>query len=109
MALEINRSKKEVPMAFVADRRLCLTQDKSRVVEEGDPSSAWLLVPAGGEVSEEAAKAYGLTVQDGKVVLPGTSAPPEKQEEKPPDGEKSREKTEDKAAKKGEDKSSGRK
>jgi hypothetical protein len=42
------------------DRRLYLTQDKSRVVEDGDPEAATLLCAAGGEVPHATAVRYGL-------------------------------------------------
>ncbi|MFI6883373.1 hypothetical protein [Streptosporangium canum] len=41
-------------------RRLYLTEDKSRVVEEGDLEAATLLCSAGGEVSHATAQRYGL-------------------------------------------------
>jgi hypothetical protein len=47
-------------MPFTSDRRLYLNADRSKVVEEGDPDSAYLLVGEGGEVSDEDAKQYGL-------------------------------------------------
>jgi hypothetical protein len=42
------------------DRRLYLTEDKSRAVEEGHPEAATLLCPAGGEVPHATAARYGL-------------------------------------------------
>lgn len=51
---------------FVSDRRLYLTADKSEVVEEGDDKAAFLLVGAGGVVSEEDASRYGLRLQEHK-------------------------------------------
>ena len=81
-----------------ADRRLYLTRDKSRVVEQGDQDGAWLFATPGRDISEADAKEFGLEVLDGKIVLPG-SAPP------PSEPQKSRERTEDKALAKGEDKS----
>jgi len=42
------------------DRRLYLVEDKSRVVEAGDPDARWLLCPAGGEVPRADAERYGL-------------------------------------------------
>lgn len=46
--------------AVKMNRRLYLVEDKSRVVEEGDPDARWLLCPAGGEVSHADAMRYGL-------------------------------------------------
>lgn len=40
--------------------RLWLTADKERVVEDGDPAAAFLLVGEGGQLSEEDARKYGL-------------------------------------------------
>ena len=94
MALRIvKRSKKEDSMeAFTADRRLYLSSDKSRVVEEGDPSAAWLFATCGGTIREADAEAYGLSLEGGKVVLRERKA---------------RAKIEDKAVEKAEDKSAG--
>ncbi len=46
---------------FTSDRRLYLTADKARVVDEGDAEAAFLLVGEGGELPEEEAEKYGLT------------------------------------------------
>lgn len=82
------------PMAppIIADRRLYLTADKARVVEEGDRSAAFLLAGAGGEIASLDADRLGLGVHAGRVVLPGTMEP------------KALEKPADKARKRGEDK-----
>lgn len=54
----------------VADRRLYLTADRRQVCEEHDPAAAFLLIPAGGELSLEELAVYGLTVgADGRLVL----------------------------------------
>lgn len=79
-------------MAFKCDRRLNLTKDKSRVVEDGDVTSGFLFASEGGEILPEDAAKYGLEWRDGKVFLP--AAPKAKAAKKP----------EDKAAKKPEDK-----
>ena len=81
-----------------SDRRLYLTQDKSRVVEQGDRDCAWLFATPGRDISRADAEAFGLEVLDGKIVLPGS-------EPTPPETPKAREKTEDKSFAKGEDKS----
>lgn len=45
---------------MIADRRLWLTADRERVVEEGDPEAAFLFATPGKEVSDEDAERYGL-------------------------------------------------
>ena len=45
---------------MIADRRLYLTADRERVVEEGDPDAAFLFVTPGKEVSDADAERYGL-------------------------------------------------
>lgn len=55
-----------------ADRRLFLTADKSRVVEEGDTAAAFLFVAAGDGILSGEAGRYGLGLSDGKVTLPST-------------------------------------
>lgn len=50
-----------------SDRRLYLTKDKARVVEDGDPEAAFLLVGAGGSIPEEDAKRYGLLDKKAKA------------------------------------------
>lgn len=47
-------------MATIADRKLWLTADKERVVEDGDPSSAFLFASPGDEISDADAKRYGV-------------------------------------------------
>lgn len=49
---------------FISDKRLFLTADRSRVVEENDPAAAHLLVGAGGTVSQADAERYGLKVAE---------------------------------------------
>lgn len=48
-------------MPYLADRRLCLTADKSTIVEESDARAAFLLAGEGGMVSDTDAERYGLT------------------------------------------------
>lgn len=57
--------------SFVADRRLYLTADKERVVEEGDPEAAFLLCAEGRAIHPDHVDRYGLEREDGKVVIPG--------------------------------------
>lgn len=46
------------------NRRMYLTADRRRAVPEGDPDAAYLLCPAGGEVSRADAERYGLLEDD---------------------------------------------
>lgn len=85
-------------MAFKCDRRLFLTKDKSRVVEDGDVMSGFLFASEGGGISPADAAAFDLEWKDGKVILPAA----------PGAGSKAKKKPEDKAAKKGEDKATAR-
>ena len=78
---------------FKSDRRLCLTGDKSRVVEVSDESAGWLFASEGSVISVASALAYGLECREGKVILP-----------KPPAEPKAAKKGEDKALKRGGDK-----
>lgn len=56
-------------MAIVADRRLWLDTDKTRVVEDGDMAAAFLFAAEGTEISSSDAGRFGLAVEDGRVVL----------------------------------------
>lgn len=47
-------------MPFKSDKRLYVNADRSKIVEEDSPEAAYLLVGAGGQVSDEDAKKYGL-------------------------------------------------
>lgn len=51
---------------FKSDRRLYLTRD-DKVVEEGDPAAAFLLVGEGCELDDATAAQYGLTEAKGKA------------------------------------------
>jgi len=64
-------------VAFISDRRLYLTADRSSVVEEGDPGAAYLLVGEGGEVSTAVARQYGLKAPSKQP--PDDSAPEPKE------------------------------
>lgn len=66
-----------VVAAMRADRRLCLTADRTRVVEAGDAAAAFLFAPAGDVISSEDAARYQLTLDaNGYIVLPGTGETP---------------------------------
>lgn len=47
-------------MPYTADRRLYHNADRSRIVEEGDPDAAYLLVAEGAELPDAEAKRLGL-------------------------------------------------
>ncbi len=78
---------------FKSDRRLYLSGDKSRVLEDGDKGAGWLFATPGSQIAESDASAYGLEYRDGKVILPY-----------PPVEPKAAKKGEDKALKRGGDK-----
>lgn len=59
MALAINDEKEHSMGNVTVDRRLYLTADKSKVVEDGDPKAAFLWAIRGRNVSEEEAKRVG--------------------------------------------------
>lgn len=69
--------REDTTVAFISDRRLYLTADRSAVVEEGDPAGAYLLVGQGGEVPTAVARQYGLKA-------PGTQPPDAAPEAKEP-------------------------
>ena len=48
---------------MIADRRLYLTADKERLVEEGSADAAFLFATPGKEISDEDAERYGLTAK----------------------------------------------
>lgn len=68
-------AKPEEPAVWIADRRLCLTSDKSEVVEANDSRAAYLLVGEGGEVLASEAEKYGLLLVDGKLLTFAQRAP----------------------------------
>lgn len=69
---------------IVVDRRLWLTADRERLVEDGDPEAAFLFATPGKRIPRDQAERYGLA-----------------------DEPKRRGKTQDKQAKRSVDKSSG--
>ena len=68
MALKITRGEK--PHGMLSDRRLYLTADRGLVVEDGDGRAAYLFATEGFEISAGVVEQYGLSLVDGKVVLP---------------------------------------
>lgn len=65
---------------LVADRRLFLTADKTRVVEEGDAEAAYLFATPGSPIALEDATRYGLLAPVVEEAEPATAeaSPPEK-------------------------------
>ena len=60
---------------FTTDRRLWLTVDEKRVVEEGDPGARFLLCAGPGRtIQPEVAARVGIDVVDGRIVYPGSPA-----------------------------------
>ena len=55
---------------MISDRRLYVTEDGSRVVEEGDTDGAFLLVGAGSEIPSAVAEKHKLRISKGKVSFP---------------------------------------
>jgi hypothetical protein len=47
-------------MGHIADRKLWLTADREKVVEDGDPAAAFLFATEGDEITDEDAKRYGV-------------------------------------------------
>jgi hypothetical protein len=70
MALHINRPGEEPGPAVPSDRRLWISRDGARVVEDGDPAAAVLLAPPLTGIALEDMARFGLTVADDKIVLP---------------------------------------
>lgn len=82
MGIEIT-DRKEKPMPYKSDVALYLNADKTKVVHEGDPDAAFLLVGAGSEIDESEAEKYGLkssTNAEDKAV----AAPEEDKAAEPP-------------------------
>ena len=68
MALEIKRPQQGAAVGLVADRRLYVTADGRRLVEEGDPSAALLLAATGTMIPQSTVSAMELSIVDGRVV-----------------------------------------
>ena len=78
MVLEITKDHEPQDL-WVADRRLWLTADKSKAVEDGDPRAAFLLCTPGRSIPRPQAEALGL------VKPPVVPKPEVKEAEKPAD------------------------
>lgn len=63
---------------YEADRRLWLTADKERVVEDGDPEAAFLLASKGTEIDDAEAERYGLTKAKAPAPDKAKAAPADK-------------------------------
>lgn len=72
-------------MAMLADRRLYLTRDRSRVVEEGDVEAAFLLASEGRDIEVSEIHRLGLKLKDGRVVVPGAEPEPTPEPEPEPE------------------------
>src|ERR1051325_346078 len=59
MAIEFIKAQPQTNI-YTASERLYLTADRSRVVKDGDPDAAFLLVCAGGQLPIAEARKYGL-------------------------------------------------
>jgi hypothetical protein len=55
-----------MPSKYTTDRKLWLTADRERVVEDGDPEAAFLLASAGKTLDAETVERYGLDPKAGK-------------------------------------------
>jgi hypothetical protein len=75
----LRQQQEEALPNWTADRRLWLTSDRSRAVEDGDPEAAFQLVAPGQQITERDAKKYGLLVEK------AAEAPTEKVKSKPAD------------------------
>lgn len=83
---------------WVVDRHLYLTEDRSRVVEEGDPAGRWLWASPGQQVKRRDAEQLGAVKADPE---PDAEKEPEKAEpeskQRAPRANKQRAKPADKA------------
>ena len=53
-------SRRHAKLEMISEKRLYLTSDRSRVVDENSPDAAFLLVGAGCELNDAVARQYGL-------------------------------------------------
>jgi hypothetical protein len=73
---------------MISDKRLYLTSDRSRVVDENSPDAAFLLVGAGCELNDVVARKYGiLVVQEEKAI---ENAPENKAIQFPPENKRAK-------------------
>lgn len=55
---------------YIATEKLWLTEDRNKVVKDGDPAAAFLLVPKGGQLTDADAEKYGLTAPKVETPVP---------------------------------------
>jgi hypothetical protein len=73
VALHIDRPGAQAPgTAIISDRRLWLTKDGARLVEDGSLEAAVLFAAPGSPVLVEDVARLGLAVEDGVIVIPAT-------------------------------------
>jgi hypothetical protein len=73
VALHIDRPGAQAPgTAITSDRRLWLTKQGDRLVEDGSPEAAVLFAAPGTPVLVEDMARLGLVAEDGVIVLPET-------------------------------------
>ncbi len=65
--------KQETKHQVIAQERLYLTADKTRVVSEGDKDAAHLLAAVGQPVPIHLAKQFGLVVEEPKAEAPAAT------------------------------------
>lgn len=80
MALHIRKPTaaeldEERDKGLLADRRICLTSDKSRIVDEASPEAATLLAGKDCIIPASEVQRLGLELVDGKVVQRSAEAP----------------------------------
>lgn len=63
MALEFVKLPSEDAGHVVATARLCLTDDRSRLVPDTDPDARWLFCVPGSPISRADAERYGLLAE----------------------------------------------
>jgi hypothetical protein len=76
--------------AIQADRRLYVSDDGSRVVEEDDPTAGFLLIQRGGWIEPEDVLRYGLLLDGRTVVLPQKKRTPLRDKMRLPTANKAR-------------------
>jgi hypothetical protein len=65
----------KAPVGLIADRKLYLTSDKARVVEEGSSEAAYPFANSGTLIPDAEAERLGLSVVHERLVQRGTVAP----------------------------------
>lgn len=63
MGLQFIKSPDADSIHVVATVRLCLTEDRARLVPDTDPDARWLFCTPGAAISRVDAKRYGLLVE----------------------------------------------